>query len=412
MKDATTRRAQSERIEALRDLALFPLDDQVVVFCEETQCLIGVDLAAAALLRNLRQGLGGEELVRAIASEGLVPPDEIAPWLNSTLDAFRLNGLFAGSPQPKPRFLVASDEQVRAGLRVDLVRPFAPFEPFAERRYRALDTCAVLRFSHEDQIRLVESVVGHLATDDDDKPTVVIDIRGQTIAPHLHSDVYRDGEPFGCAPRLSRLGPVVKGALWQAAINATDFLYYFHAGVVGTGSNCVLLPATSGSGKSSLTGALAHAGFHYYSDEVALILRGSFKVPPTPFGLCIKEQGWDLMARYYPNIAGLPVHRREDDRTVRYILPANGAARRPALAVSHIIFPRFEPHAETILRPLGHPEALGRLMGECFALRGRLDQQGVSELVRWLSGTTCYALIFSSLDEAVSEVRNVIPLPA
>jgi hypothetical protein len=271
----------------------------------------------------------------------------------------------------------------------------------AEERYRLLETCALIRFGHMAQVRLVRSIIGHLATDDHVEPTVVIDINAEMWNDrHLRSDVYRDGIPVGWAPRLSEMAPIVKAALWQSAINAHDFLFYIHAGVVGTGSGCVLLPGAAGSGKSSLTAALVHRGFRYFSDEVALIEPTTFHVSPMPLAMCIKSTGWDLMARYYPGILSLPVHVRIDEKVLRYIPPPADSLEQVPMPVSHIIFPRYEEAAPNQLERVKRSEALGRLMNECLALRQRLDQNNVQQLVRWIAGIECYELTFSSLEAA------------
>jgi hypothetical protein len=44
-------------------------------------------------------------------------------------------------------------------------------------------------------------------------------------------------------------------------------------------------------------------------------------------------------------------------------------------------------------------------MDQCLASRLRLATGEVRELVRWIGGIECYALTFSSLDEAVALVR-------
>jgi hypothetical protein len=45
-------------------------------------------------------------------------------------------------------------------------------------------------------------------------------------------------------------------------------------------------------------------------------------------------------------------------------------------------------------------------MDQCLALRMRLDPKSVQELIQWIAGIECYALTFSSLDEAVALVRD------
>src|SRR5207248_7631775 len=110
----------------------------------------------------------------------------------------------------------------------------------------------------------------------------------------------RDQSPYGHAPQHAHLGPLVKSLLWDSAVTAHNFLLYIHAGVVATGENCILLPASPGSGKSSLTAALVKRGFRYFSDEVSLVEPATFRVPPVPLAICVKSTGWELMARYFP----------------------------------------------------------------------------------------------------------------
>src|SRR5206468_2960021 len=158
---------------------------------------------------------------------------------------------------------------------------------------------------------------------------------------HLRSDVYCDQKPERRANRLSALAPVVKSALWVAAINHHDFLFYIHSGVVRRGDSCILLPAAAGSGKSSLTAALTPAG----------------------------------------------------------------VAAQDAVPVSHIVFPRYRAGTPTALVPLSRSEAVGILMGQCLALRRRLDHANVRELMRWIGAIDCYRLDFADLESAVDLVK-------
>jgi hypothetical protein len=337
--------------------------------------------------------------------EGLVASEEAAQWVTSTLDAFRSCGVLDDGPVAPVALTPLPGDDAETARQAANCAPYAAFEPVTEQRYRLLETCALIRFGHLAQVRLVRSVIGHLATDDPVSPTIVIDINAKMLDNgHLRSDVYRDGVAVGRAPRLSEMAPIVKAALWQSAINAHDFLFYFHAGVVGTGAGCVLLPAAAGSGKSSLTAALVHRGFRYFSDEVALIEPFTFCVSPMPLAMCIKSTGWDLIARYYPEILSLPVHVRSDGKVLHYLPPPADAAEQIPMPVRHIIFPRYEQDAPTRLARVKRSEALGRLMGECLALRQRLDHENVRQIVGWIAGIECYELTFSSLETAAQLV--------
>jgi len=189
-------------------------------------------------------------------------------------------------------------------------------------------------------------------------------------------------------------------------VNDYDFLLNLHAGVVAKGDRCILLPAASGSGKSSLTAALTHAGFSYFSDEVGLIQRGTLQVIPVPLAVCVKSTAFDLMSRYYPGIWQLPAHKRNDGKVVAYVQPGPGETRRGPGLVSHIFFPRYAEGEPTRLEPLSRSVGFTRLMDQCVALRCRLDRDNVRDMVCWISKIDCYALTFSSLDEAVALVSQ------
>ncbi len=389
------------------DLALLPLDGDAVVFSEEAQHLLHLNPPAALLLIELQKGTPASELAHVLAAEELVPSGEAEHWITATLDAFWSSGMVEDGPVAPVALTPSPDDDAEAARQAAGCGPYASFEPVAEERYRLLETCALIRFGHMAQVRLVRSIIGHLATDDHVAPTIVIDINAKMRNDgHLRSDVYRDGIAVGWAPRLSEMGPIVKAALWQSAINAHDFFFYIHAGVVGTGAGCVLLPAAAGSGKSSLTAALVHRGFRYFSDEVALIEPTTFHVSPMPLAMCIKSTGWDLMARYYPGILSLPVHVRIDEKVLRYIPPPADSVAQAPMPVSHIIFPRYEEAAPNRLERVNRSEALGRLMNECLALRQRLDQTNVRQLVHWIAGIECYELTFSSLETAAQLVAE------
>ena len=388
---------------------VFPLDNELVLFSKEGQLIVGLNRSAAFVFRELERGVPAPSVAKLVAAAGLADPGESETWVASTLEALRSHGMLADGPASVSLAKAEGSERGSEDALAD-VRPYAPFTPVAEQYYRLLETVLLIRFGHLAQIRLVDAVIGHLRTGSDSAPNTVIEIAALETdeGRHLRSDVYREGEPVRCAPWLSQLAPIVKSLFWQEAVNAHDFLFYIHAGVVGTGSGCVLLPARAGSGKSSLTAALVHRGFRYYSDEVALIERSTFRVPPVPLAICVKSTGWDLMARYYPDIVELPIHRRGDGKVVRYAPPPPGAALHPPAEVTHIVFPRHRRNSATEIKTMARSDALGRLMGECLAVKRQLDPEIVQQLVRWISGIDCYSLEFSSLDEAVGLIADIV----
>jgi len=389
------------------DVSLFPLDDGLVAFSEASQSLVGLNATAAFIARKLQMGTPTAELAEALVCEQRAAADDAQRWVQETIEALASQGLLRDGSRAAPA-MVQAPADINRSVMQQRMPPYVPFEAVVEAHYRLLNSHVLIRYAHRAQMRMVDCVIGHLKLAEPAAPALVIDIANRIwdCGTQMTSYVYCDGRPEGEANRLSHLGPIVKGALWVASVNAHDFLLDLHAGVVGQGDRCVLLPAASGSGKSSLTAALAHSGLGYYSDEVALVERGSFLVPPVPLAVCIKSTGWELMSRYYPHVMDMPMHRRADRKQVRYVPPPPEAVRQKPARVSHIFFPLYIKDEPTRLTRMGRCDALARLMDQCLAFRMRLDQGEIQELLRWIGGIDCYALTFSSLDEAVALVRS------
>jgi len=218
--------------------------------------------------------------------------------------------------------------------------------------------------------------------------------------------------PVGYCADLDQLTPLVTFRVRQLAINRHRYFLAVHAGVVFNGEHCILLPGASGRGKTTLTAALSRVGFHYFSDEFALLEETTLHVRPVPLSLTIKRGAVGPLTAYYPELEGLPTHLREDGRTVRYLSPAE-RPRDPerSHAVRWIIFPHYDADAVTSLRPLSRPEALRRLLRECLVLPDLLDRAGVESLVRWIRTVDCFELPMSSLPDAVGLVKRHCGLP-
>jgi hypothetical protein len=392
------------------DLLLLTLDDDVVVFSEEAQCLFGLNASAAYVVRELQHGIASEVIAGRFASEGIANSEDSVRWVGTTIEALRAHGLVLGStaaPLVTPNS--QAEDQRHAALAASMP-PYTPVKSPIERWYGLLGTRALIRFALSEQASWVDAAIGHLKASENEKPTVTLDIHAENSTDNeVVSHIYRDGKPTGKATALNRIGPMVKGALWQSAVNAHDFFFNLHAGVVERNGECILLPAAAGSGKSSLTAALVHRGYQYFSDEVALIEPGSFRVCPVPLALCTKSTGWDIIASYYPEVLSLPIHERMDGKLVRYLAsPArSSSAHKDGGAVSHIIFPQYKAGVSTQLSAVPRIEAIRRLMEECLALRKRLDETNVRALTSWISQIDCYELTFSSLDDAVTLVQQI-----
>lgn len=204
--------------------------------------------------------------------------------------------------------------------------------------------------------------------------------------------------------------PMLKAQLNMLALRHSRDFAALHAAAVSRGERCVLLPAESGRGKSTLTAALAAAGFLVLGDDTVVLDRDALHARPMPFGICVKSGAWRLLASRFPALARRPTHRRPDGKIVRYLLPRDGGAWAPAAlrqAVGWIVFPMRRDSGRAELRPVAKLDALSRLLGGFYPLGPGLDARRVDRLVAWLDGTRCLELRYASLDDAVDRVKGL-----
>lgn len=270
--------------------------------------------------------------------------------------------------------------------------------------YRLLTTTFAIRCGMPAMTALVHQALRHLEV-----PAAAADVSLDVLPAGDEQWLVCDAA-LPVRPPLPTTGvvPMIKQLLRERCINRHDFLIKIHAGVVSLGDACAIFPATAGSGKTTLTAGMIHAGATYFSDEVALLEHGTLHVRPVPLALTVKDGSVEPLVSRFPTLPTLAAHEREDHQQVRYLPPpaASLGADRP-LPVRWIVFPRYVPGGGTALLTLDRPTGLRRLLDEALVLPELLDRQKVEALVGWMRGVECYELPNASLDEAVRLVRGL-----
>jgi hypothetical protein len=209
-----------------------------------------------------------------------------------------------------------------------------------------------------------------------------------------------------------KLVPKLKAELMARAIGRKDHVLHLHSAAVLHEGRLLLLPGSSGSGKTVLTAQLLSLGAVYFSDE-AVLLRRDGTVPPIPTALSVKSDGLEALKEQFPGLPALPEHDREDGVTVRYLppppasLPSPAQSERPAL----ILFPRYERGAAPGLRRISAPDALARLLDECLAIPRRLDFEGVATMVETVERASCWELATREANIAALQVIELMESP-
>ena len=163
-----------------------------------------------------------------------------------------------------------------------------------------------------------------------------------------------------------------------------DCLAVFHAGACGSNSRCVVFPAGTQSGKTTLAAVLMKMGLTFYSDDSVLLERDTLSVPVMPFALTVREGSWDVLNPRFPELQDLPILPRYGQR-VRFLPPVRMKGDGQCGQVAAIVFVRFNPESATEIGPVDTLQTLLRLQESGFWVAH--DQQSIRAFLAWIQST-------------------------
>jgi HprK-related kinase A len=219
-----------------------------------------------------------------------------------------------------------------------------------------------------------------------------------------------DGEqPFHPFPADTALPLMEWGTNWLIGQRLHDLLL-FHAGCLERDGLGLLLPATPGSGKSTLTAALAHRGWRLLSDEFGVcdpstgLLRAMLKP------IALKNQSIDVIRKFAPEARLGPVFPKTRKGTVVHVAATADAVLRRAEPATPaiVILPKWTAGAATTLETVTEDDLFKALAFNSFnyELIGATGFQAVIDIVRRCRG---YRLEYSSLEDAVERLDRLWP---
>ncbi len=377
---------------------LFIIEDQGIVFSEITGDFALLNASATYAWCSLENGAQIDDLVEAMETLLETSRTKAEQMVAGLLTHWQGLGLVIDSPNDITAPPLHADNWDMPSSASEY--PPCPDMDAAHVRhcYRLLDCVVAIHFATPEHKLWIHPVLAHLETEYTQPHHVLMtsDDAGQHY-------LYVNGKPADRCRQIEELAPLAKFKLLTLATQDTDHMLNLHAGAVSDGQSCILLPAAAGSGKTSLTAALVHAGYTYFSDETALLERNTCYVRPVPLALTVKTTGTDLLAPMYPELRRLSVHARGDGKHVQYIPPPENACppENAMLPVSKIVFPQYRAAAKTSLERLSKVDALGRILQHSVSFQKRLSLEDAITLIQWIKGVDCFDLIYTSFDDAL-----------
>ncbi len=203
--------------------------------------------------------------------------------------------------------------------------------------------------------------------------------------------------------------PVLEWGLNLVIALRSHHYLMLHSAAVALNDNGLLLPATPGSGKTTLSAGLALRGWRLLSDEFGLLRPGTTDLIPIPRPLALKNESIDVIRDFDSAAYVGPAIPNTRKGTVAHLRPPGTSildADRTA-AVKWIVFPRWEAQSECIISEVSKSEAFMLLATNAFNYE-LLGDAGFDTVARLVESAECFDLVYSDLDTAVGALSEVL----
>lgn len=360
-------RADGSRATFVAQARLVRVGDQNILFSPSRRAMFALNDSAAEIWRALQEGAAGKTIQRRLMEASV----------ETALDDWERLGLIRPLAPSPPVFSRDYVNQVLAiaGRRIRIVYPAGIAHPTA-------------------------SVFAHLQV-----PGEAADVLFQAVQHRERIHLFRNGAwVLSCPP--AGLATALKGELLADALGRDDYELALHAAALFNGERLMLLCGQPGAGKTTLTLALAHAGFGFASDDVTLLNANGLGVG-LPFAAAAKSGAWPLLGEFCPDLDAAPVFRRPDNKRVRYVLPQQfSPSSMSPRAVGWVILLRRDRTSTPRLDPVDPVAALRGLLTGAFAPAQELGSTAFDALAHVIGSAQAYCLTYSSLADGVELIRG------
>lgn len=209
-------------------------------------------------------------------------------------------------------------------------------------------------------------------------------------------------QPFQPLP-LNQAFPLLESGLnWCISTQAHHYLILHAAAVEKNGLAAILL-APHGSGKSTLTAGLVHAGWRLLSDELTLIDRKTGLIQALPRPISLKNQSIEVIHQFAPDTPITHASRDITKDSIAYIRPPRESVRcqhetaRPGWVIS----PQWVADAPTTLTARSPAQAF-MLLTQSASNHSQLGADGFRVSTGLVDQTACYDFQYSQLPDAIA----------
>lgn len=234
-------------------------------------------------------------------------------------------------------------------------------------------------------------------------------VRGYRRSVRAQIELLVDGDcPFEPFPADTHL-PLMEWGLNYALAERLSHFLLLHSGSLAKGSAGLLLPATPGSGKSTLTAALMCSGYRLLSDEFGVLSLEDGLLKPMVRPIALKNQSIDVIRHFAPRAVMGPEFPKTRKGTVAHVAPSQASVnqRGDSVVPTTVLFPKYEANANVIVEEVDPGSAFNKLALNSFNYEF-LGPKSFDAVARLVSSCRFVRMTYGRLADAIAKVDELV----
>jgi hypothetical protein len=243
------------------------------------------------------------------------------------------------------------------------------FIPYSIRRYLLADKLIEFSFGNQEFESYIHPLISYLETDFTNNQKSLIELFN-----FQNKSVLRlNGEIKGIwtKDKTHRLIGFTYMTMINEMYNKTDdfWLMTVHAAALTNGRKTILIPAESGSGKSTMAALLQNNGYQLVCDDFIPIDRHLFRAWSFPIAMSIKSGAMKVLAPIYPELESITENHTSTKKIVRYLPPATNPDNvKQAYPVKDVISVKYDPNIEFELKKADRLKSIKLMLDQSWIL--------------------------------------------
>lgn len=278
------------------------------------------------------------------------------------------------------------------------------FESFSIHKYRFAKNTIEFRVEKERFESYLHPIIGYLETDETGEKHSVFELFDykSKIAFRLNGEI-KGLWDYEETHRL--IGFIYMCLINEIYDKTKDFwLMTVHAAALTNGRKTILIPAVSGSGKTTMAAMLQRKGFKLISDDFVPIDKDS-RAWPFPIAMSVKEGAMNLISSIYPDLVERPLTKTNARKTVRYLNPTiDYDISTMAFPIHEVISIKYDPSVEFEFGKADRLKSIKLMLDQSWILPNSGNADIFLELVsKW----SFYQLTYSNNSKALDQISQL-----